>query len=64
MAKAQSYDDSILKLTTEQKEYAAKVLNESDENRENAIVEIKRWIEENNLRARTGKNNNIMLESS
>lgn len=62
MAKVQSCDSSTLKLTTEQKEYAAKVLNEHDENRETAIVEIKRWIQENDLRARTGKNNNIMFE--
>ncbi|XP_029166217.1 retinol-binding protein pinta-like [Nylanderia fulva] len=41
------------KLTSEQKEYAAKVLNESDEGRENAISEIKRWIQESDLRART-----------
>lgn len=61
MSKAQSYDSSIHKLTIEQKEYAARVLNESDENRENAMEEVKRWIEENDLRARTGKNN-IMLE--
>ncbi|XP_072762203.1 retinol-binding protein pinta-like isoform X1 [Anoplolepis gracilipes] len=40
-------------LTIEQKEYAAKVLNESDENRENAVAEIKRWIQESDLRART-----------
>ncbi|GAB1870036.1 Alpha-tocopherol transfer protein [Camponotus japonicus] len=53
MAKVQSCDSSTLKLTTEQKEYAAKVLNEHDENRETAIVEIKRWIQENDLRART-----------
>ncbi|XP_025268976.1 retinol-binding protein pinta isoform X1 [Camponotus floridanus] len=53
MAKIQNCDSSILKLTTEQKEYAAKVLNEHDENRETAIVEIKRWIQENDLRART-----------
>ncbi|XP_025268977.1 retinol-binding protein pinta isoform X2 [Camponotus floridanus] len=53
MAKIQSCDSSTLKLTTEQKEYAAKVLNEHDKNRETAIVEIKRWIQENDLRART-----------
>ncbi|XP_029166220.1 retinol-binding protein pinta-like [Nylanderia fulva] len=46
-------DNSPLKLTSEQKEYAAKVLNESDEDRENAISEIKRWIQESDLRART-----------
>jgi len=54
MADAQKCDDSIMhKLTIEQKEYAAKVLNESDENKEIAIPEIKRWIQENDLRART-----------
>lgn len=46
-------------LTVEQKEYAAKVLNETDENRESAIAEIKRWHQESDLNARTGKNDSI-----
>ncbi|XP_071627549.1 retinol-binding protein pinta-like [Temnothorax longispinosus] len=33
-------------LTSEDKEYAAACLNETDETRENAIVEIRRWIED------------------
>ncbi|XP_029680216.1 retinol-binding protein pinta-like [Formica exsecta] len=53
MTDSQSYDSAVHNLTIEQKEYAAKVLNETDENRENAIAEIKRWIQENDLRART-----------
>ncbi|XP_029157320.1 retinol-binding protein pinta-like [Nylanderia fulva] len=54
MAKSQNSSDKfLLKLMGEQKEYEAKVLNESDEGRENAISEIKRWIQESDLRART-----------
>ena len=55
------YDNVSHKLTLEQKQYAAEVLNETDENREHAIAEIKRWIQENDLCARTGKNYNNML---
>ncbi|XP_029157321.1 retinol-binding protein pinta-like [Nylanderia fulva] len=47
------HDNITLKLTSEQKQYAAKVLNESDKNRENAIAEIKYWIQESDIRART-----------
>jgi len=56
MADSQSYDSVTHNLTIEQKEYAAKVLNESDENRGKFIAEIKRWIQESDLCARTGKN--------
>ncbi|XP_036143124.1 retinol-binding protein pinta isoform X1 [Monomorium pharaonis] len=34
-------------MTSEDKRYAAEYLNETDENKENAVAEIKRWIEEN-----------------
>ncbi|KYN03488.1 Alpha-tocopherol transfer protein [Cyphomyrmex costatus] len=54
MANASSYDDSVkcytryeLALTSEDKKYAATYLNETDEIRESAVAEIKRWIEEN-----------------
>lgn len=52
------HDDSGIEcqheLTSEDKEYAAVHLNETDNNRENAITEIKCWIQENNdLCART-----------
>lgn len=41
-------------LTSEDKEYATAYLNETDENREDAIAEMKRWIEESDdLCART-----------
>ncbi|XP_029163462.1 retinol-binding protein pinta-like [Nylanderia fulva] len=41
-------------LTSEDKEYVAAHLNETDENRERAIAEMKRWIEQNDdLCART-----------
>ena len=51
------------KLTIEQKKYAAEVLNETDENREEAIAEIKRWLQENaDLRARTGKNYYVIAD--
>ncbi|GAB1870034.1 Alpha-tocopherol transfer protein [Camponotus japonicus] len=53
MADSQSYDSVTHNLTIEQKEYAAKVLNESDENRGKFIAEIKRWIQESDLCART-----------
>ncbi|XP_012529158.1 retinol-binding protein pinta [Monomorium pharaonis] len=33
-------------MTSEDKKYAAEYLNETDENKENAVAEIKRWIEE------------------
>ncbi|KYQ46324.1 Alpha-tocopherol transfer protein [Trachymyrmex zeteki] len=52
MANASSYDDSVNKcydrheLTSEDKRYAATYLNETDETRESAVAEIKRWIEE------------------
>jgi len=62
MTDSQSYDSVIHNLTIEQKEYAAKVLNESDENRGKSIAEIKRWIQESDLSARIGKNDNTMLE--
>ncbi|GAB1870035.1 Alpha-tocopherol transfer protein [Camponotus japonicus] len=52
MTDSQSYDSVIHNLTIEQKEYAAKVLNESDENRGKSIAEIKRWIQESDLSAR------------
>jgi len=43
-------------LTSEDKKYAAAHLNETDETRQNAIAEIRRWIEESdNLRAQIGK---------
>ncbi|KAM0729321.1 Retinol-binding protein pinta [Formica fusca] len=53
MMDSQNCNNVIHNLTVEQKEYAAKVLNETDENRENAIAEIKRWIQESDLRSRT-----------
>ncbi|XP_029680215.1 retinol-binding protein pinta-like isoform X2 [Formica exsecta] len=53
MTDSQSCNSVAHNLTIEQKEYAAKVLNESDENRENAVAEIRHWIQENDLRART-----------
>ncbi|XP_029166214.1 retinol-binding protein pinta-like [Nylanderia fulva] len=54
MQEFQNSHDSILhNLTSEQKEYATKVLNEFDENRDSAISEIKQWIQESDLRART-----------
>lgn len=61
MMDSQSYNSVTHNLTVEQKEYAAKVLNETDENRESAVAEIKRWIQENDLRARTGKNDRISI---
>jgi len=43
-------------LTSEDKKYAAVHLNETDETRQNAVAEIRRWIEESNdLRAQIGK---------
>jgi len=43
-------------LTGEDKKYAAAHLNETDETRENAVAEIRRWIEESDdLRAQIGK---------
>jgi len=43
-------------LTSEDKKYAAAHLNETDETRQNAVAEIRRWIEESNdLRAQIGK---------
>ncbi|KYN05825.1 PREDICTED: alpha-tocopherol transfer protein-like [Cyphomyrmex costatus] len=51
-------DDSVVhqarqELTSEDKEYAAVYLNETDETRENIVTEIKCWIEESDdLRAR------------
>lgn len=51
-------------LTSEDKEYAAAHLNETDNNRENAIAEIKCWIQENDdLCARTGKDCEIRIVS-
>lgn len=62
MANASSYDDSVNKcydrheLTSEDKRYAATYLNETDETRESAVAEIKRWIEESDdIHARMGK---------
>lgn len=48
-----SCNNIVQKLTIEQRKYAAQVLNETDENRENAIAEIKHWIQDSDLRART-----------
>ncbi|KAL6431718.1 hypothetical protein ACFW04_007330 [Cataglyphis niger] len=53
MTDSRSYNSVTHNLTVEQREYAAKVLNETDENRESAIMEIKRWIQETDLNART-----------
>lgn len=51
-------------LASENKEYVAAHLNETDEIRENGIAEMKRWIEKNDdLCARTGKNSEIRLVS-
>ncbi|XP_011704760.1 PREDICTED: alpha-tocopherol transfer protein-like [Wasmannia auropunctata] len=53
-----NYGDSIVcharqELTSEDKEYAAVYLNETDETRENAVAEIRRWINESDdLRVR------------
>lgn len=53
-------EDAVRPLTNEEKEYAAKHLNETDESRASAIAEMKRWILENdNMCSRTGKNNII-----
>lgn len=49
---------ALQELTSEDKRYAAVYLNETDETRENAIGEIRRWIEESDdLSAGIGKNN-------
>lgn len=49
-------------LTSEEKEYAAIYLEETDNNRESAIAEMKCWIRENDdLCARTGKNREIRI---
>lgn len=42
-------------LTSEDKRYAAEHLNESDEIRENAVAEIKRWFEDE-FHIQIGKN--------
>lgn len=63
MANVCGHDDSVecyawQKLTNEDKRYAATHLNETDEARENAVANIKRWIEESDesvLYARIGK---------
>ena len=63
MVDSQNHYNVTHKLTIEQKQYAAEVLNETDENREQAIAEIKRWIQENpDLRARTGKNYYVLAD--
>ncbi|XP_014469668.1 PREDICTED: alpha-tocopherol transfer protein [Dinoponera quadriceps] len=47
-------DDVVRQLTSEEKEYAAKYLNETDEGRANAVAEIRRWLLENdNMCSRT-----------
>lgn len=62
MANACSCDDTVMhharqELTSEDKRYAAAHLNETDETRESAVAEIRRWIEESeDLRVRIGKN--------
>lgn len=49
-------------LTSEEKEYAAKYLNETDESRTSAVAEIRRWILENDdMRSRTGKDDVALL---
>ncbi|XP_011646580.1 retinol-binding protein pinta-like isoform X2 [Pogonomyrmex barbatus] len=55
---ASAHDDSIVRaeqvLTSEDERYAAVHLNETNETKESAVVEIRRWIEESdNLRVRT-----------
>ncbi|XP_011697552.1 PREDICTED: alpha-tocopherol transfer protein-like, partial [Wasmannia auropunctata] len=51
MANEQNYSDSVVhnvpqELTSEDKKYAAAYLNETDETRENAVAEIRRWSED------------------
>lgn len=47
-------------LISEDKRYAAAHLNETDETRENALAEIRRWIEEiDDLPAQIGKNDKL-----
>ncbi|XP_025154346.1 retinol-binding protein pinta isoform X2 [Harpegnathos saltator] len=41
-------EEAARQLTSEEKEYAAKYLNETDEGRAIAVAEIRRWILENN----------------
>lgn len=58
---ASGYNDNVThhvipqELTSEAKRYAAANLNETDEIRENAVAEIRHWIE-NEMRIRIGKN--------
>lgn len=50
--------DAVRQLTSEEREYAAKYLYETDESRASAVAEIRRWIHENDLmRSRTGNSN-------
>lgn len=48
--------DALQELTSETKNYAAAYLNETDESRENAVTEIRCWLEKNDdLSVRIGK---------
>jgi len=49
------------KLTNEEKRYAAAHLNETDETKENAIKEIKCWLEQSDdLHVRIGKSRSYL----
>jgi len=59
MANERSYGNNVVhqipqELTDEDKKYAELYLNETDETRENAVTEIRRWLEDE-LRIRIGK---------
>jgi len=59
MANERNYSDSVVhhvpqELTNEDKKYAELYLNETNETRENAVTEIRRWLEDE-LRIRSGK---------
>lgn len=56
--------NALQELTSEDKRYAAVHLNETDETREKAIAEIKRWIQESDdLSAGIGKNDSVVPRS-
>jgi len=59
MANECNYGDSVVhhvpqELTNENKKYAELYLNETNETRENAVTEIRRWLEDE-LRIKIGK---------